>query len=318
MKAYEMDERRREYTRVAYYYYKAGLTQEKIAEKMKMSRQRVNRILGKCESLGIVKIEVVGYDGLYLDLERSLEEAYSLATVRVVEPSDSRHITPTLGAAAGSYLAGIITDGDIVGFSRGRSTAALVDSMPRIHKKNLTVTQLVGGWNGQDKGADVDDIVHRFAGKLHARPSKLYAPLIVNSPEIRRSIMEESYFRDAYRVVQSCTIAVVGIGNLEERILKENTTEGMEEKDFRGYLEKNAVGEICTHFFDLSGNVVIAGMEKRIIAVTLEDFLRIPTRVGIAGSPKKHRAIEGALRGGFINVLITDVETARFLLEQAD
>ena len=38
--------------------------------------------------------------------------------------------------------------------------------------------------------------------------------------------------------------------------------------------------------------------------------------IGIAGGARKLRAIRGAVRGGWINVLITDLATARALLEE--
>ena len=55
-----------EYRRVAYYYYRIGLTQEEIAKRMNMSRQRVNRIVSSCIKLGIVKITIDGIENCYL------------------------------------------------------------------------------------------------------------------------------------------------------------------------------------------------------------------------------------------------------------
>jgi len=61
-----------EYRRVAYYYYRIGLTQEEIAKRMNMSRQRVNRIVSSCIKLGIVKITIDGMENCYLELENQL------------------------------------------------------------------------------------------------------------------------------------------------------------------------------------------------------------------------------------------------------
>lgn len=43
-------EQKNEYTRIAYYYYEAGQTQDQIAQRLGISRQRVNRILAECLS----------------------------------------------------------------------------------------------------------------------------------------------------------------------------------------------------------------------------------------------------------------------------
>ncbi|HAJ36425.1 MAG TPA: hypothetical protein DCL15_12100 [Chloroflexi bacterium] len=36
---------------------------------------------------------------------------------------------------------------------------------------------------------------------------------------------------------------------------------------------------------------------------------------GVAGGTRKHQAIQGALRGGWVNVLVTDHLTAQWLLK---
>ena len=37
--------------------------------------------------------------------------------------------------------------------------------------------------------------------------------------------------------------------------------------------------------------------------------------MGVAGGPGKYRAIRAALRGGWVNVLVTDLDTARGLAQ---
>lgn len=53
-------EQKNEYTRIAYYYYEAGRTQDQIAQRLGISRQRVNRILAECIERGIVRITSTG------------------------------------------------------------------------------------------------------------------------------------------------------------------------------------------------------------------------------------------------------------------
>ena len=42
--------------------------------------------------------------------------------------------------------------------------------------------------------------------------------------------------------------------------------------------------------------------------------MKIPVRIGIAGGKEKTEAISAAVKGGYINVLITDLQTAKDLL----
>ena len=75
-----------------------------------------------------------------------------------------------------------------------------------------------------------------------------------------------------------------------------------------------AVGDICLHFFDANGNPVRTPLNDRVIGMDLEDLRRSRRVVGIAGGGRKLAAIRGALKGKWINVLITDRATAEALL----
>lgn len=301
-----------EYTKVAYYYHKEGMTQEEIAKKMSMSRQRVNRILSECIELGIVQIQIVNINENYLEIETALEQKYQLKGVSVVNNLMEENIHEDLGNAAGWHLEKYIKDGDVIGFSRGRATSALVNHVPMLRKKNLTVTQLLGSENLDGENVAVDDIVHRFAERLQARATMLYAPVIVQNSELRDSIRKEPFFINAYDVVKSCDVAVVGIGTASSQIEHMSNMYAAGEDHWN----VNVAGEVCTHFFDADGRPVTPSFRNRIIAIELEDYLKIPTRIGIAGLPAKADAIHAALKGGYVNVLVTDLKTAKILKQK--
>ena len=77
-----------------------------------------------------------------------------------------------------------------------------------------------------------------------------------------------------------------------------------------------AVGEICSVFYDINGREVQTPFTNRIIAVGLEKLRQLEYSIGLAASREKVPAIMGALRGKLINVLITDEETAKILLNE--
>jgi len=205
------DAQKAEYARIAYYYYKNALTQEQISKKMHMSRQRVNRILKECVERGIVKINIEGIEDAQYELEATLEQKFNLLAARVTDYSEPELIQAALGAKAGAYLADMLSQGDIIGFSRGETISSLVDNMPPITRTQLVATGLMGGWVHVEPTISMDDIIHRFSQKTGATAKMLYAPVIVNNPDLKRSIVTESYFKEMYKVMKSCTIAVVGI-----------------------------------------------------------------------------------------------------------
>jgi len=110
-------------------------------------------------------------------------------------------------------------------------------------------------------------------------------------------------------------IALVGIG---APIGSSNLVE-------TGYFEKEQIkemqnlgvaGDICSRFFDEEGQVCDLEINKRTIGINLDDLKNINEVIGVAGGEEKVSSIVGALKGGFLDVLITDAKTAKLVLEK--
>jgi deoxyribonucleoside regulator len=301
--------RNNEYVKVAYYYYKVGMTQDEIAKKMTMSRQRVNRIIRRCLDTGIVTITIRDNFNTNVELETQLEERTGLNEV-CISSSDMKELNDALGTAASAYLERILKDNDIIGFSRGRALSHLVNNLVPTNRKNLTVTQLVGGLNAEETSTNSDNIVRDSAQILKAKPCFMYAPIIVENKELRDSMLNQSFFSQVYDTMKKCTVAVVGIGNFTNQtgLVPKSF---MFEEEYQELKKRNAVGEICTHYFNVEGAIIRSGINERVFAIDYNSFMKIPVRVGIAGGSEKTQAIIGAIKGKLINVLITDLETAK-------
>lgn len=302
-----------EYIKVAYYYYKSGMTQQQIAKKMSTSRQRVNRILKKCLETGIVKIVIQEIEDQNVEFETRFEKATGLNEA-IITNAEYDSLNESLGIAAASYLERILKDNDVIGFSRGRALSRFVDNLKPIKRKNLTTTQLVGGLNAQEAGINSDYIVRYSSEVLNAKPCFMYAPIIVENKQLRDSMLNESYLSQVYNTMKNCTVAIAGIGDLSEKSLFIHKN-FMFDTEYTVLTNKNAVGEICTHYFDINGNIIESGLNDRVFAIDYNSYMKIPLRIGIGGGPEKISAITGAIRGRLINVLITDYDTANVLFE---
>lgn len=308
------DTQRIEYTRVAYYYYKESATQEEIAKRMKMSRQRVNRILNACLSEGIVEITVNNLDKVYLELEGRIKEKYSLYDIRIVHNTAEEDIYLDLGQAAGNYLASILQDGDVIGFGRGRTLAAMAEHMPIVHTKRLTAVQLMGSRNQEPQNTAVNDIVHNFSRRLGAKYAMLFAPIVVSSPDLKQSLRQDPIFQESYQYIRRCNIGVVGIGTHKSagfmaKLLGIESTEQLIDPAPGQHL----TGEVVTHLYDQNGKPVPNNYQDQVIGIEYKDWLQIPVRIGVAGLPQKARAIHAAAKGKYINALIVDLNTARIM-----
>jgi DNA-binding transcriptional regulator LsrR (DeoR family) len=110
------------------------------------------------------------------------------------------------------------------------------------------------------------------------------------------------------------TVALVGIGALEPSRLLAASGNVFAPRELEKLRRKGAVGDVCLRFFDSAGEPIRSELEERVIGVTLEQLRMVKRTIGIAGARRKYEAILGALRGRWVNVLITDRETAERLV----
>ena len=78
--------------------------------------------------------------------------------------------------------------------------------------------------------------------------------------------------------------------------------------------QRGAVGDLCGRFFDVQGRQCL--VEPGVIGIPLEQLKALDHVIGVAGGEEKVAAILGALRGGCLNVLVTDTVTAEAVLEK--
>jgi DNA-binding transcriptional regulator LsrR (DeoR family) len=65
----------------------------------------------------------------------------------------------------------------------------------------------------------------------------------------------------------------------------------------------------------LKGRGLRLGSGVLAVSITPADLMKVARRVGVAGGASKYRAIRAALLGGWVNLIVTDLDTARGLAE---
>lgn len=304
--------------KVAKLYYEDGLTQDIISQRLRVSRPRVSRLLQEARDVGIVQIKIANLPNQYSELERAVERKYNLNEVVVVEISDptSRSVVAAeLGQAAADYFRRVVQDGDVIGLTWGETLATMVDNIQPDKFQNVTVVQMVGGLGDPASECHATDLARRLSLVLNATLNLLPAPGIVNSIEVARLLKAEPFIVQAINTSCKADISFAGIGALSTDAVLMRDERIITWAEVDPLVERGAVGEIGLHFYDINGSPILSEVDERTIGVGLEIFRSIPRMVGVAGGKEKERAIQGALRGGFIKTLITDVDTAKFLQE---
>jgi DNA-binding transcriptional regulator LsrR (DeoR family) len=74
------------------------------------------------------------------------------------------------------------------------------------------------------------------------------------------------------------------------------------------------VGDVNLIFINEDGEHVINKIDGRIIRISIDKIRKIKNRIGVGFGDRKVKVIIGALRGKFINILLTDEKTAKKII----
>jgi DNA-binding transcriptional regulator LsrR (DeoR family) len=306
-------------TKVARMYHEQGLRQPEIAERLHVSQSRVSRLLKEAVTLGVVRTIVVPPDGVHFELEDAVREKFGLADVVVAggEDRDDSGLLAALGVAGAAYLETTLSATDRVGISSWSSTLlATVDAMsPRNVRSAAEVVQVIGGVGTGAAQMQATRLTDRFASVTRAVPKFFPAPGIVASAAARDALLHDAYIRDLSEEWKNLHVLLAGIGSLTPSPLLAESGNAVPEADLARLRQAGAVGDVCLRFFDADGRLVDSDVNERVLGISSDDLRAVPRTVGIAGGARKFEAIRAAALGGWINVLITDLATARRLVE---
>jgi len=307
--------------KVARMYHEGGIRQPQIATELSLSQARVSRLLRQASEIGVVRTVVTLPPGVYTDLEEQLQEKFNLRDAVIVDADGARgQVVPALGAATAQYLNSTLTGGEVLGVSSWSATLlAAAEVMPARSTSPLDrVVQIVGGHGDPSVQVQANRLTGELAAVTGARPVFLPAPGLVSSPALRRALVKDASIGDVMKSWKELDLALVGIGSLEPSPLLRQSGNALTEAEQDQLRNAGAVGDVCLRFFDVNGATVKTSLDERVMSITPADLMQVPRRVGVAGGASKGKAIRAALRGAWVNVLVTDLDTARSLVEDTE
>ncbi|MBO1265436.1 sugar-binding transcriptional regulator [Proteiniclasticum sp. SCR006] len=314
-----MKDSHQELIQVAYYYYKLNLTQQNIAEKLGISRQKVNRLIQRAIQERIVEIKINGYENFDIDLEYRLEKKYNLQKAIVVKENiDEKPIGIAASKFINQFIKRILEKQQKcdIGISWGNSLSTLTSNyiVEDDMDGEVSVIQLCGGINTSKTAIKPEEVTNVLAMTLGGQSYNLYAPAKMENKELVKLLKREKYYHNILERYNSIDVSVVGIGNLDEdgTLIKYNY---LDESTFEELSRMGAVGDVCFRMFDRQGKLVESDYNELIMGIAFDNYMDIPTRIGIAYGREKVKAVTGALCGSVINVLVTDYETARDIMD---
>lgn len=301
--------------RIAHRSYVDGRTQEEIGEELGLSRPKVQRLLERARTSGVVEFHIEAPPGLNLDLEARLKAAFQL-TDAIVGPTrpDPEAQRAAVARSAAKYLERRLRSGDIIAVSHGRDTGEVPRFFRPADALDVTFASAMGGSPLVDAPTNPNEICRALAEKCGGRAESLYAPAYVESADMRDLLLEQEPVAATLDIAARANVALIGIGGTDDGCTMVRS--GCLSLDEIARLrDRGAVGDVLGHYVDVHGGLIIAPHSDRVIALSIDDLRRIETVIAVASEPEKSMAILGALRGGIVDVLIVDESNARAVLE---
>ena len=304
----------------AWLYYVEELTQNDVAARLGVSRATVANYLGEARQRGLVTISVDAGMLARMQVSQALARLHGLVGAFVIPASgtpvgagDDPSLARRLGTAGARILIDRLGRDDILGVAWGRTVHALAEALPERRMPEVRVVQVAGSSLGGDDFSP-EFCTATIAARLGARCMNLHAPAFVSSQSLRDSLKAEPALKKQFALIDRCDRIVFGVGALEETSTFADTS-FLPPNTAADYLSRGAVGAALGRFIDAQGRETPGPLQHRIIAIDIDTLKAAPERICIAGGPEKITALRAALRGGFATHLITDMLTARGLLE---
>jgi DNA-binding transcriptional regulator LsrR (DeoR family) len=306
-------------TKIARLYYVDDLKQTEIAKQLDISQATTSRLLKRARDENIIRINISAPNGTYADLECQLESHYGIKEAIVVDSlPNEQQIMRDLGSAAAFYLETTLKPKEVIGISSWSATLLeTVDAMTPITKPSgAQVIQILGGIGNSTVESRAVYIANQLASRVQGKAILLPVPAVVGAMDTYQLYMDDPFVCETIERFESITLALLGIGSIEPSDLLASSGNVFSPQELEMLREHGAVGDICLRYFDVNGVPIQTPLNDRVIGMELEQLRKVKRSVGIAGGKRKLGAIRGAMRGGYINVLITDSITAEQLVQE--
>lgn len=240
---------------VSRYYYQDDLSQQEIAEKMKLSRPTVSKSLQLARDNQIVTITIRDPFENTAVMRNQLREKYHLKDVVIAEQAnyDERGILEQLGAVTADYLDQIVTDGVTIGINWGRTMEAVANHLHPSNHRNVRLVQLKGSVTNSGEDNFSADITQKFNQAFHTQASLLPLPIIFGDAKVKQLAMTDQFIHRVVTQGQAADIALYTVGTTRPTAMLFQSGY-LDDAQIR-QLQQDSVGDVLSHYITKTGDL---------------------------------------------------------------
>lgn len=297
--------------KVAWKYYIEGMTQNEIAESLNLSRMKVIKYLDIAKVNNIIQFKINLENFADMELQTKLKNKYNLKDIHLI-PASNQNPLDSLTKAAALYIEDRITSDTMINVGYGQAVSRTLGHLCISTKYKITFVSLSGGvrfYFPTSSGSSSD-----YYTNPNYNHYIMPAPLVVSKEHLAEQLINERPIKKIFEMIPYSNITIIGIGAVNERatIVKEGYLNSHEIEIIKSM---GAAGDLLSQFYDINGKVLNYQLHKQLVSVDINLLKSLNNVIAVAGGLEKREAIIGALRGGYIDVLITDEEVAKSLID---
>jgi DNA-binding transcriptional regulator LsrR (DeoR family) len=303
--------------KASWLYHVEGLTQAQIAERMLLTRRKVNELLASALHKGVVRISFNSPMLENVELEASLRSRFGLSDVVIVPtPTDKARMPLVLGRAAAIFLERLLQASEPVslGVGWGATLRETARHIAPVNAPDIKVRSMMGGLT---RGSEINtfEIVRRFAKVLNAECHYLAAPIYTDDAASRDAIVGQAVFRTLLKEATAVDVSILSVGDVSSESLQ--VRYGLPiGTDVAELIEAGAVGDLLGRYLARDGHELDHPLNRQVISPSIEDYNRIPKRIIVSGGIHKREILLGCIIAGLATAIVTDADSASWLLDR--
>jgi len=302
--------------RAAELYYEENKTQDEIGQILRITRWKVGRLLQSAREQGIIRIEIAHPKARRLGMEHDLVARYGLDAAVVVPADDSLPLTERVAVAAADYLVSMRPRTHVLGVSWGKTLSEVGKALPHGWSTPVHVVQVNGGVSQSSAPGQASATATMIAHKSNGEVTLLPTPAILERVETKRAIESDRTIHAVLERAQGADTCLFSAGPATEVSIHVQSGY-IDSADIRRLQRLGAVGDVFGRYITPDGRIADPELDERTLGLSLEQVRAAPRRIAVVAGVDKHPVAHAIVRNGLATTLITDEDTAGYLIERA-
>jgi len=308
---------------IAYMYYIENMSQDEIANRVFISRSRISRLLEEARQRGLVEFKIKFVGNRNYQLETFLIETMGLKDARVYNDIGHSQEETFEGVChcAAEYIRPRLHPHMKIGVTHSTLLANIVRELtadaPCPKPLDLNLVQLIGNHVSPPIGYSANDIMCKMVAYFGGCMNLLNVPIYIANTTLLSELSHEPMIASTLSIAKQIDMAIIGVKAIDstDQMKKQVIWAGyLSDQELDRLIEIGTCGHILGRAIDINGNLIRHPINHSIMGLSPSDLSKVENSICVATGKDRGRVLHGAIKGKYINVLVTDRSCAQEIM----